>query len=258
MTTKITLSIISALMISTMAIADEAAVETSKELKQSLNFGFANTTGNTETLNLNAKYLMGFTTEGYNNEALNVSFDASGFITESNDVRSAEQYTVNLGLEQYITDGWMGYASVNWLRDEFQGFENKYSIGAGMGKELFNDGQHSLKAKIGVSYNIESYTTNQAERKYTSLNEYLEYNNKLNDVSNLYVQLGASENFDDFSGDYEVLSVIGFNFAVAKNINITLEEEIRYDKITPEGLNANGKPFDDLDTKTIIRVGYNF
>ena len=71
----ITLSILSALLLSTGAIADEvkvsdveaeysakSKVEASDELKQSINFGFANTTGNTETLSLNGKYDMSFTT----------------------------------------------------------------------------------------------------------------------------------------------------------------------------------------------------
>jgi len=265
----IKLSIVSALISSTIAMADEekatdevktadveaqyagnSTVEASEELTQSINFGFANTTGNTETLNLNGKYNMSFTTTGYNSEALKVGFDATAFVTENNDVKDNEEFTANLGLEQHITDGWLGYAAVNWLKNEFRNFDNKFSIGAGIGKELFNDGQHSLKAKIGVAYNIEQYSNGQEDHKYTSLNEYLEYNNKLNDVSNLYAKLGASQNFDDF-GDYEVLAVLGLNFAVAENLSVTIEEEVRYDKIPPIG-------FDKTDTKTIIRVGYNF
>ena len=256
-------SMIAICMLSTVNMADEvkvadveaqysakSSVEASDELKQSINLGFSNTTGNTDTLNLNGKYTMAFTTVGYGNEALKVGFDASAFVTENNSVKDNEEFTANLGLEQYITDGWLGYASVNWLRNEFRNFDNKFAVGAGIGKELFNDGQHSLKVKLGVAYNIEQYSNNQADHKYTSLNEYLEYNNKLNDVSNLYIKVGGSQNFDDF-GDYEVLAVAGLNFSVAENLSVTIEEEVRYDKIPPVG-------FDTTDTKTIVRVGYNF
>jgi len=260
---KITLSIVSAMMLTSAVAADEvkvadveaqysakSSVKASDELKQSINLGFSNTTGNTDTLNLNGKYTMSFTTVGYDNEALKVGFDASAFVSKNNDVKDNEEYIANLGLEQYITDGWLGYASINWLRNEFRNFDNKFAVGAGIGKELFNNGQHSLKAKLGVAYNIEQYSNNQADHKYTSLNEYLEYNNKLNDVSNLYIKVGASENFDDF-GDYEVLAVAGLNFAVSENLSVTIEEEVRYDKIPPVG-------FDTTDTKSIVRVGYNF
>lgn len=256
-------SIMTICMLSTVSMADEVKVadveaqyasksniEVSKELKQSINLGFSNTTGNTDTLNLNGKYAMSLTTTGYANQALKVAFDASAFVTENNDVKDNEEFTANLGLEQYITDSWLGYASVNWLRNEFINFDNKFSVGAGIGKEVFNDGQHSLKLKLGVAYNIEQFSNAQEDNKYGSLNEYIEYNNKLNDVSNLYVKVGASQNFDDF-GDYEVLAVAGLNFAVAENLSVTLEQEVRYDKIPPIG-------FDTTDTKTIVRVGYNF
>ena len=261
--TKIKLSCIAAFIMTSALVANEvkvadveaqysakSSVEASDELKQSINLGFSNTTGNTDTLNLNGKYEMSYTTVGYNNQALKVGLNASAFVTKNNDVKDNEEFTANLGLEQYITDGWLGYASINWLRNEFQNFDNKFSVGAGIGKELYNDGQHSFKAKLGVAYNVQQYTDGQENHEYTSLNEYLEYNNKLNDVSNLYVKVGATQNFDDF-GDYEVLAVAGLNFAVAKNISVTIEEEVRYDKIPPVG-------FDTTDTKTIVRVGYNF
>lgn len=256
-------SLIAACMLSTTLVADnikvsdveakysaKSNVQATKELKQSLNFGFANTTGNTKTQNINGKYTSAFTTVGYNNQALKVGFDTSVFVTKNDGIKNNEEYTANLGLEQYITNGWLGYTSVNWLRNEFRNFDNKYSIGAGIGKEVFNDGQQSLKLKLGVAYNIEKYSNSEADHKFSSLNEYMEYNNKLNQVSNLYVKLGAAENLKDTS-DYDMLGVIGFNFAVAESISLSIEEEVSYDKVTSAGMKKT-------DTKSIVRVGYNF
>ncbi len=226
-------------------------IDAKKDLKQSINLGFSNTTGNTETLTFNAKYKLSFTTVGYNDEALKIAFDASAFVTENNNIRDNEEYVLNLGLEQYIADGWLGYTTLNWLQNKFQNYDNKFSVGIGVGKELFHTDQHSLKIKIGTAYNIEDYSNNQAQKEFSSLNEYIEYNNQLNTVSDLYVKLGSMQNFKDFTGDYEVLGVIGFNFAVAENISLSLEEEVKYDALPPAG-------FKNTDTKSIIRVGYNF
>ncbi len=231
--------------------AAKSDINASKELKQSINFGLANTTGNTKTLNLNGKYDASFTTVGYANEALKVAFDASAYMTKNDGIKDNEEYTANVGLEQYITDGWLGYAAVNWLRNTFQNYDNKIAIGIGLGKEVYNDGQHSLKLKLGTAYNYQDFSDAQATRKFGSLNEYAEYNNQLNDVSKLYVKVGAMENFKDFSNDYEVAGVIGFNFAVAQSISVSLEEEIRYDNFPATG-------FKKTDTKSIVRVGYNF
>ncbi len=221
-----------------------------KSLIQSINFGFANTTGNTDTLNVNGKYTLALSTLGYADKELKIGFDASAFVTENNGVRDNEEYTANLVLEQHIVDGWLGYTSLYWLRNTFRNFDNKILLGGGVGKELLNDGKHSLKCKLGVAYNIEQYTNNQPEHTFTSLTQYIEYNNHLNEMSLFYIKVGASENFDDFS-DYEILIVAGLNFSVAEKISVTIEEEIRYDKIPAIG-------FDTTDTKTIIRVGYNF
>jgi len=228
-----------------------STVKATEALKQSLNFGFANTSGNTDTLNVNGKYDLSMTTLGYANQALKLAFDAGAFYTENDSIKDNEEYTANLGLEQFITNGWLGYASMNWLRNEFRNYDNKYAIGTGIGKELYNDGQHSLKAKLGLAYNIEDYTNDQEEEEFGSLNEYLEYNNKLNKISNLYIKLGSLQNFDDFSEDYEALVVAGLNFAVADNISLSIEQEVSYDNTPAVG-------FDDTDTKSIVRVGYNF
>jgi len=257
---KISLSIITTMLFSTVVMAEtitttdveakysaKSTVEKSTELKQNINLGFANTTGNTEILNINAKYNLAYTY----NDTLNVGFDSSLFLTENDNVKDNEEYRANLGLEQLISNGWLGYASLGWLKNEFLNYDNKMAIGLGIGKELLNSEQHSLKVKLGVAQNIEEYSNDQEKEEYTSLNEYIEYNNQLNKISKLFVKVGALENFDDFNNDYEVLGAFGVNFAVAENLSLSVEEEIHYDKLPPVG-------FEKTDTKSIVRLGYNF
>lgn len=229
---------------------DNSYSKSEKGLKQSINLGFASTRGNTDTLNLNGKYEMSFQTLGYENRALLVHFNASAFVTENNDVKDNEEYTVNLGLEQHIGTDWSGYTSFRWLQNEFQNYDNKFALGAGVGKTFYDDGKHLFKAKLGIAYNVEEYSNTQEDHSYTSLTQYIGYTNKLNKLSDLYLKVGFSENIEDF-GDYEMLAVAGLNFEVAENFSVTLEGEIRYDKVPPIG-------FDTTDTKTIIRLGYSF
>ena len=267
----LTQSLVTMAMLSTLAVADEVvnsdvvvlsdveaqygaktSVEATDELKQTIDFGFSNTSGNTKTNNLNGKYTMAFTTEGYAEEKLKVGFFATAFLNKNDDVTSNEEYTASLGVEQYIADGWLGYASLDWLRNpDFRNFDNKISVGAGLGKEIYNQGQHTVKLKIGVAYNIEQYADATPDAKFTSINEYIEYTNILNNTSIFFVKVGAMQNTEDFTNDYELLSIIGLHFSVAENISISIEEEIRYDKIHPGTNKAT-------DTKTIVRVGYSF
>jgi len=134
---------------------------------------------------------------------------------------------------------------------DFKNLDNKFAIGIGIGRDLFNDGKHSLKFKLGVAYNIQQYSDTTEDSKFGSLNEYLEYGNLLNKTSKFFIKVGASENFDDFKNDYEVLTALGLNFTVAENLSVTIEEELFYDKIHP-GTDKS------TDTKSIVRLGYNF
>jgi hypothetical protein len=118
---------------------------------------------------------------------------------------------------------------------------------------LFKTDTDSLKIKLGTGYIFEKYSVtmdSNDDDSFMALTEYLEYNNQLNNISNLFIKVGAMENYDDLSNDYEILTVAGVNFAVAENLSLTLEGEVRHDS-TPVGRAKN-------DTKTIVRVGYNF
>ena len=50
------------------------------------------------------------------------------------------------------------------------------------------------------------------------------------------------------------MAVLGLNFSVAEKISVSIEEEIRYN-----GLGVVSDLLDNkTNTKTIVRVGYNF
>jgi putative salt-induced outer membrane protein len=225
-------------------------VEASKEFKQHIDLGFANTTGNTDTLNFNVAYNFTYTTVGINNQDLSIAFDTSAYISENDDVRDNEEYKAWLRLEQMISDGWFGYFSARWLRNEFRNYDSKTAVGIGIGKELYSDDTQSLKFTLGVSYNFEKYTDNSPDDDFGALTQYIEYTNRLNQVSSLYVKFGAMENFDDFS-DYELGVVAGVKFAIADRLSLSIEEEVDYIKEPASG-------FDKTDTKTLIKIGYDF
>jgi len=262
---KITISLLSLVALSAMATAggvsttdveakysNNNSVSATSNLEQSFNAGFSSTTGNTKTLNVNGKYDASFITTGYNNHELKTAFDVSAFMTKNNSVKDNEEYTANLGLEQMLVNGWLGYAGVNWLRNpDFRNYDNKFAVGAGIGKELYKDAKQSLVAKLGTSYNLEQYANTQADADFGALNEYLEYTNKLNSVSKFFLKVGSMQNFDNMSNDYEATGVLGVNFAVGENVSLSLEEEVAYDNLPAIG-------FKKTDTKSIVRLGYHF
>jgi putative salt-induced outer membrane protein YdiY len=228
-----------------------AKVEASKALKQHIGLGFANTTGNTDTLNFSFEYDFTYTTVGINDQELKVAFDSSAYISENDDVRDNEEYKAWLRLEQVISNDWFGYISARWLKNEFRNYDSKTGLGIGIGKDVYKDATQELKLALGVSYNFEQYTDNTPDEDFAALTQYLQYTNELNDISSLYLKLGALENFEDFSNDYELSMVAGVKFAIAQSLNLSIEAEIDYDALPSDG-------YDKTDTKTLIKLGYDF
>ncbi len=67
---------------------------------QSIDLGFANTTGNTKTLNLNAKYTFSHMLESVAYEPFKYNFQATGFLTKDSGTKTAEEYAAVLDGEQ--------------------------------------------------------------------------------------------------------------------------------------------------------------
>ncbi len=218
---------------------------------QSIDLGFANTTGNTKTLNLNAKYTFQHMINSQDYEPFKYNFQATGFLNKDNGTKTAEEYTALLNGEQELQSNWLAYIALGWLRNEFKNYDNKLSLAIGIGKILIDDGKQRLIVKIGPAYNIEQFSNAQKDANFGSLNEYLEYTNALNKFSNLYIKLGAMENFEDMGTDYEGTALLGLDFVLSENIHLSVEEEINYDNLPAIG-------FDKTDTKSIVRVGYKF
>ena len=227
-------------------------IEASEQQVQHLNLGFSNTTGNTRNLDVNAKYDFSSTLNPYQEKKLKILFDSSAFFTKTDSTKTNEEYLLNLALEQELGKKWLSYFTLNWLRNpEFKNYDHKTSTGAGLGKNLYFDDQRSLTLKIGASLNSENHANAQLTERFSSLNEYLEYNNQLNQISKLYVKVGALQNFEAFNDDYELISILGVNFNVGEKTSLNIEQEIAYDNIPPLG-------FKKTDTKSIVRLGYQF
>ncbi len=230
--------------------AQKVEVKSVEGWRQHADLGFANTTGNTKTLNLAASYDATYGTKGYADLPLRLAFDAGIYLTENDGTRDNEEYTADIALEQELYNKWSAYATLRWLRNTFRNFDSKTFLGAGVGKTLFDDGKQHFEIKIGAAYNWESYSNAQPDHNFGSFTQYAEYDNRFNALGEFYLKAGASENFDDFS-DYEVTGVTGVRFKINDTFDLAVEAEVRYDHIPPVG-------FKTTDTKTIVKLGYGF
>jgi len=235
-----------------LTLAAAISFATAGQLQQSIDAGFTNTTGNSKTTNLNAKYALHYQTTGYADQQLDAKFSLAAFYAENDGQKSNEEYTSSLDLEQFIYNGWLGYFSFDWLRNpDFKNYDGKYEFGLGAGKEIYKTESSSLKLKLGAGYNILDFADETSTDTFASLLQELDYTNQLNEVSLLYFNLKANEGLDDFSENYEISGVLGMRFDLDKRVHLTLEEQVTYDNLPPAG-------FKKTDTKSIVRLGLSF
>ena len=223
-----------------------------ENLKQNLHFGFSSTTGNTETMYFNGRYTLSFTQSGYHDLPLKFSLLSNAYFNKSKNKKRNEEYLIDMGLEQILYRKWLGYVFARWLKSpNIQKYNHKISANFGIGNKIIDNDNHSLKIKIGIAHNTENYSSSKATRRYESMNEYIEYSNKINENSNLNIKLGTIQNLSNISNDYEMLSVIGFDFAISENISLTIEEELHYNAIPTQGL-------EKINSKSLMSLGYLF
>jgi len=223
-----------------------------QKLKQNFRFGFSSTTGNTETIYLNSKYSLSFTQSGYHNLPLKFSLLSSAYFNKNKNKKSNEEYLIDVGLEQVIYKEWSGYMFARWLRSpNIRQFNHKLSANLGIGKKLMNNKNYLLKIKLGIAHNTENYSNDKATNQYESINEYIEYTNKINENSHFSFKFGAMQNLSNPSKDYEMIGVVGFDFSISENIHLTVEEEFDYDAIPTNGL-------EKLNSKSLMSLGYLF
>jgi len=230
---------------------DYKTLNISDELAKSIDFGLSATSGTTNTLNLNGRFRTFFTFLGINDKTFKILFDSKIYLTKTDNIKNNEEYRINLDFEQSFDDDWLGYGNIAWFRNTFKNYDATFSKNIGIGYKVISDGKQSLRLKFGLGYNYEKYTNNQEDKTYVSLNQYIEYNNKITPTSHFYTKIAFIENIKDFSNDYEILSILGLDFTISEHFSFSIEQEIYFDSLTSEG-------DDTVDTKTIAKIGYRF
>ncbi len=223
----------------------------SDDLAKNIAFGLTATSGTTNTLNVNGRFRTFVSFEGIEGEPFKILFDSKAYLSKSNHKKNNEEYRIDINFEQSFGSSWLVYGAFSWLRNTFKNYDAYFTYNIGIGKSLINDESHLLTLKFGLGYNKEIYSNEQVAKTYLSFNQYLEYHYKLSKQDYFYIKIAVLENIEDFSKDYEILSVLGFDFMLGDNFSFSIEQEIYYDALRPEGDHT-------VDTRTVAKIGYRF
>ncbi len=133
--------------------AEEEKAKTDKRFSNETNFSLVNTTGNSDTLTVAGKNEMKYKfTDKWTG-----TWVAGGLYAENNNDKTAERYFTDLRADYSITERWYAYGLGTWLRDQFAGFDNRVSVGPGVGYKFLIGPKHFLLGETGLNYTIEDY-----------------------------------------------------------------------------------------------------
>lgn len=204
--------------------------------------GLLTTSGNSESESFNGKLLLDRKSEAWKN-----SFNATAINQGDEDGRTAERYAIGDKLDWSFSERDYLYGAVDWEKDLFGGYRERFSETVGYGRHLLLGPVHTLDAEIGAgARQTEEQETGDKEREAIGRagGKYLW---KISDTSafaqSLKVEYGNSNTFSEAVSELK-MSVVGNLFA---SISFTARNN---SNVPPETKKT--------DTFTAVNLSYAF
>ena len=121
-------------------------------------FGFVNTTGNTESVAMNAK--LNFIRTG---KRWRHRFSGTALMTSEDGETDNERYTMEVQSDHKINEKAWLFGAFRWDADKFGSYDPQVSLTAGYGRQLMKSEKHGLKAEIGAGYRRLEETVHDVE-----------------------------------------------------------------------------------------------
>jgi putative salt-induced outer membrane protein len=206
-------------------------------------FGFVNTTGNTESKALNMR--LNFT---YNMERWRHRFLATALMTSEDGIEDNERYTTEIQSDRKFGEKSWLFGVFRWDADKFGSYDPQVTLTAGYGRQLMKSEKHELKGEIGAGYRkleerISGLSNSEAIVRLL-LEDTWQVFKTTRWENRLLVETGSSNTFTQFD--------TGLAVAMTDAFAVKLGWQMRNNsKIPPEDEH-------NTDTITSINLVYNF
>lgn len=206
-------------------------------------FGFVNTTGNTETVALNMK--LNFVRTG---ERWRHRFTGTALTTSEDGDKDNERYTVEIQSDRSLSEKSWLFGSFRWDADKFGSYDPQLSLTAGYGYQLMKSEKHELKGEIGAGYRkLDERESGQSSSEAIVrflLDDTWQVFKTTVWTNRLLIETGSSNTFTQFN--------TGLAVAMTDKFAVKLGFELRNNTEVPPGDSEN------TDTITSVNLVYNF
>lgn len=206
-------------------------------------FGYVQTSGNTETSALNLG--LQFT---YEKDQWRHRLGATALRSERDDMVDAQRYTLGAQSDYKLTDRSYVFGALRYDADRFAPYDPVSTVTAGYGYTILDNGAHYLLGEIGAGYRTqEDALTGESDNEAIARGR-LDYRwavSETTEFANLFlVEAGADNTF--LQNDTSLSVAINARFAVKAAF------QVRHNSDLPPGA------VDDTDTQFTTNLVYNF
>jgi len=186
-------------------------------------FSLINTTGNSRTSNvaLANKFI-------YKWERADLTVDAAALRAETDGEKTAEAYSLANKYRRDITDRFLWYGLAGWSRNEFAGFTDRYTGGAGVGYRFMKPEPHSLVGELGLNYTDEHRVEPNPDDSWTEARAFLGYAYTISATAKLEAELEAFENLEE-SSDWRGRALTSLTAALTQKLALKASYRVIYD-----------------------------
>jgi putative salt-induced outer membrane protein len=237
------LALAAALAVGQNAVAQDAEEEKEEGWTGKGEFGFIQTSGNTDTSALNLA--LDFT---YEVEKWRHSLGATALRSEKDDVVDAERYTFGAQSDYKLNDRSYIFGAFRYDTDKFAAYDPVSSLTAGYGYTLIDSGIHYLLGEIGAGYRTQEVALTGASEDEAIARGRLDYRWAISDsteFANLFLIEAGSDN-TYLQNDTSISVAINARFAIKAAF------QWRHNTELPVGAT------DDTDTQFTTNLVYNF
>ncbi|WP_457593337.1 DUF481 domain-containing protein [Hydrogenimonas sp.] len=214
-------------------------------MKQGVELGYIGSTGNSESQSLNAAYKNDYQYDAQTDMHLKADI----LYGEKSGTTSDERYRLFYNVNRYVNQDMFVYGEASALRNTFEGYNQQYNLGAGLGYNIFKDEKQFLKGKGGLQFRRSNYTT-QPHDNFYYLKGGLDYAynfSKTNQFTAVWTLLDNMKRIKD----YETVVNLGLKMLIVDQLSFRVGFQLKYDNVPPIGKKKT-------DTTTTAGIVYTF
>ncbi|MCG6940947.1 MAG: DUF481 domain-containing protein [Thiohalocapsa sp.] len=191
--------------------------------------GFASSSGNSDTNNLNANLLISYTAYPWRH------YLGGEVIRAENDgKRTTERYAAAYKPEYFFGPRTFAFGFFGYDRDPFSNIEARYSSTVGLGHALVANERQTLTVQLGGGYRVTQYTDNTPDSEEPvargAFNYTLSLTNNTNFSEDFSVMAGSDNTF--------IESVSALQVAMTDTLALSLSYTVLNNSFTPPGIES--------------------